>query len=128
MNQNLKYLIYGIILLGGGFYLGRMVGISQTYMETASALAFSHFNGASTNLNSHITLLQLMEAGDYKKVSEKLEALVDVDLIALSEYKPLTPLKNDILKSIERAKGHREKYPSTSKSPETVKKAFDLVK
>ena len=71
MNQNLKNSIYGIILLGGGLYLGRMIGITQTYMETGKALTFSYFNGASTNLNTHVMLLNLIEARDYKMVSGK---------------------------------------------------------
>jgi len=97
MNQNLKNSIYGIILLGGGLYLGRMIGMTQTYMDTGKALTFSYFNGASTNLNTHITLLNLMHARDYEKVSGKLENLVDVDLIALSGYSaPPAPLKDDV--------------------------------
>jgi hypothetical protein len=132
MNQNLKNSIYGIILLGGGLYLGRMIGMTQTYMDTGKALTFSYFNGASTNLNTHITLLNLMHARDYEKVSGKLENLVDVDLIALSGYSaPPAPLKDDVLRAIEKAKEYRKKHPRPDTTPETVKateKAFNLVK
>jgi hypothetical protein len=132
MNQNLKNSIYGIILLGGGLYLGRMIGMTQTYMDTGKALTFSYFNGASTNLNTHITLLNLMHARDYEKVSGKLENLVDVDLIALSGYSaPPAPLKDDVLRAIEKAKEYRKKHPRSDTTPETLKateKAFNLVK
>ena len=132
MNQNVKNSIYGIILLGGGLYLGRMIGIAQTYMETGKALTFSYFNGASTNLNTHITLLKLIEERDYTKVSNKLENLVDIDLIALSGYSaPPAPLKDDVLRAIEKAKDYRKSHPRTNTAPEVVKateKAFNLLK
>ena len=58
--------------------------------------------------------------------------MVDVDLIALSGYSaPPAPLKDDVLRAIEKAKEYRKNHPRTDTTPETVKateKAFNLVK
>jgi hypothetical protein len=131
MNQNVKHFIYGAILLGGGLYLGHLFGRIETYRETGGIIASSHFNEASANLNMHITLLQLLHNKDIKSASDKLEALVDGDLTALSQY-PVhkTPCKDDVQKAIEKAKEYREKYPVSNRSKEVtgaVGKAFDLA-
>lgn len=131
MNQNLKQFIYGAILLGGGLYLGQLYGKVDTLRTTGGMLVSSHYDGASNNLNTHISLLQSIQANDIKSTTDKLEKLVDTDLMALSQYSPpQTPCKTEIQKSIEKAKEYREKHPVSNRSQEvinTINKAFSLV-
>jgi hypothetical protein len=131
MNQNVKHFIYGVILLGGGLYFGHSFGRFSAYRETGSMISSSHFNRASANLNMHITLLQLLHEKDIKTASDKLESLVDGDLIALARY-PVhkSPCKDDVQKAIEKAKEYREKYPVSNRSKEVtdaVRRTFDLI-
>lgn len=133
MNQNLKQFIYGAILLGGGLYLGNMIGAARVYKDTSGIITNQLFQGASTNLNLHLKLLELLQSKEEEKVIGKLEALIDGDLIALADYSKVpAPMRStEILKPIEKAKAYRAKKPSTTTSPEVaaeIKKAFDLVK
>jgi len=132
MNHKLKQFIYGVILLGGGLFFGRMIGIAEVSSDTAATVYDLYFTGSSTNLNSHINLLNLLKANETAKCQTKLENLVDVDLIALAEYSKVSPSnrKKEILKPIEKAKAYRQKYPSNASEgvSATIKKTLDLVK
>jgi len=132
MNQKLKQLIFGVILLGGGLFLGRMIGTAEFYKETAGTVSELYFEGASTNLNSHVTLLNLLRTNETEKCQKQLESLVDVDLLALAEYSkvPKSARKVEILKSIQKAKEYRQKYPSNASEEvsASIKKTLDLVK
>jgi hypothetical protein len=133
MNQNLKQFIYGAILLGGGLYLGRMIGTAEAYKETSGIIASQMFDGASTNLKLHLNLLKLIEADEIQKTSGKLDNLVDLDLMALAQYSevPKNHRSPEILKSIEEAKEYRQKHPKKYDDKgvsDTIKKAMDLVK
>lgn len=133
MNQNLKQFIYGAILLGGGLYLGRMIGVAETYKETSGIIASQLFNGASANLNLHLNLLKLLETNEIQKTSGKLDNLVDLNLMALAQYSevPQNHRSPEILKSIEKAKEYRQKHPKEYGDKgvsDSIKKALDLVK
>jgi hypothetical protein len=133
VNQNLKQFIYAIILLGGGLYLGKMYGTIETYKETGRIIVGSHFDEATTNLDMHITILQLLYARDFKGVSENLENLVDGDLVALAKYadRPERYRIPSIKNSIEKAKQYRQEHSRTNQSAEVssaVKKVFESVK
>jgi hypothetical protein len=133
MNQKLKQLIYGTLLLGGGLFSGEMIGAAQADKETSGELAELYYRGASTNLNLHLKLLDLLQSNEKEKVIGKLEVLIDCDLIALADYSnvPANLRSPEILKPIEKAKMYREKHPSASTSPEVnaaINKALDLVK
>lgn len=133
MNQTLKKIILVTCLLGGGLFLGNMIGSARVYNETAGTVQDLTFRGASTNLNLHLKLLELLQANEKEKVIVKLEAIVDGDLMALAEYSkvPAKLRSPEILKPIEKAKAYRAKNASTAKSPEVaadIKKALDLVK
>ena len=133
MSQNMKQFIYGAILLGGGLYLGNMIGAARVYKDTSGIIANQLFQGASTNLNLHLNLLELLQSKEEEKVIRKLEALIDGDLVALADYSkvPAAMRSTEILLPIEKAKAYRAKKPSATTSPEVsadIKKAFDLVK
>ena len=132
MNPKLKQFIYGVILLGGGVIIGRMIGTAEAYKETASTVSEMYFTGASSNLNLHISLLNLLKKNETEKCQKFIESLVDADLIALAEYSkvPGKDRKDEILKPIEKAKEYRQKHPSNSSGDvsATIKKTLDLVK
>lgn len=133
MNQTLKKIILVTILLGSGLFLGNMIGSARGYKETTGTVQDLSFRGASTNLNLHLKLLELLRSNEKEKVIGKLETLVDCDLMALAEYSkvPSNLRSSEILKPIEKAKAYRAKIPSTATSPEVaadIKKTLDLVK
>lgn len=132
MNQNLKHFIYGAILLGGGLYLGSQYGQVKMLKATSSIVSSSHFDTASSNLDLHIYLLKKLQADDKQKLSQKLEELVNADLMALAEYSEMPSNRRmpSILKSIKNAKEYRQSHPVTvqnEKVSKDIKKAFDLV-
>lgn len=132
MNQNLKHFVYGVILLGGGLYLGSQYGQVKMLKETSSIISSSHFDSASSNLDLHIYLLKQLQADDKQKLSQKLEELVNADLMALAEYSEMPSNRRmpSILKSIKNAKDYRQAHPITvqnDKVSKDIKKAFDLV-
>lgn len=133
MNQNLKQFIYGAILLGGGLYLGNMIGGARMLKETSGIITSSHFDTASSNLDLHIYLLKQLQANDTQKLSQKLEELVNADLMALAEYSEMPSNRRmpSILNSIKNAKEYRQAHPvaiQNDKTSKDIEKAFDLVK
>lgn len=132
MNQNLKHCIYGAILLGGGLYLGSQYGQVKMLKATASIVSSSHFDTASSNLDLHIYLLKQLQADDKQKLTQKLEELVNADLMALAEYSEMPSNRRmpSILKSIKNAKEYRQAHPAivqNDKVSKDIKRAFDLV-
>jgi hypothetical protein len=133
MNQNLKQFIYGAILLGGGLYLGNMIGGARMLKETSGIITSSHFYTASSDLDLHIYLLKQLQANDTQKLSQKLEELVNADLIALAEYSEMPSNRRlpSILKSIKNAKEYRQAHQvaiQNDKDSKDITKVFDLVK
>ena len=129
MNQKLKQTIYGVVLLGGGIFIGSLIDIA----DTTTSMTDMYFNSASSNLKLHVTLLNLLKANNTEKCNRLLEGLVDADLIVLADYSKIPKSKRsiEVLKPIEKAKEYRQKYPEPNKSEAvsaTIKKTFDLVK
>jgi hypothetical protein len=133
MNQNLKQCIYGAILLGGGLYLGNLYGQVDMLKATSSIVAGSHFDAAASNLDLHISLLNKLQANDTQKLSEKLEDLVNADLVALAQYSEVPSNRRMplIIKSIKSAKEYRQTHPvaiQNDKVSKDIAKTFEIVK
>jgi hypothetical protein len=84
MNQRLKLVLLGILLLVGGIAVGRMIGMAEAYKKTAQDLSDQYYRRAESNLNTHLRLLQLLQGKENDRAAQVLERLVDVDVMALS--------------------------------------------
>ena len=129
MNPFVKQAIFGAILFVAGVSFGWIIGTVKTYQETAGIIAESGFKNAATGLDQHVTLLHLLHAKDHQPAVDKLEALVDADLVMLAQYPtPIIPSEDKIVQSIIKTKEYREKYPVTGRSAEVtaaIGKAFE---
>jgi hypothetical protein len=110
MNRNLAQVVIALLLLGAGLYVGRLVGVAEVYKKTAAILPGEHLREASVNLNSHLSLLELLRAKQDGQATAKLERMLDVDLRELSRF-----TKEDIKKQnpelptlIDKAKQYRQ--------------------
>jgi hypothetical protein len=120
-------------LLGGGLYLGSKYGEVKMLKTTSGIIAGAHFDTVSSNLDLNIYLLKQLQANDTQKLSQKLEELVNADLMALAEYSEMPSNRRmpSVLKSIKNAKEYRQAHPvaiQNEKVSKDITKAFDLVK
>ena len=113
MNQNFKQFIYGCILLGGGLYLGYLLGSTNALKVQSQIIASHHLNATSERVSTYVDLLTLLHSNETGKASNNLEKLLAVNLTELSKYseQPAIRLSPSIMKSIEKAKRYRQQYP-----------------
>lgn len=129
MNPNIRQLLFGVVFFIAGVSLGWVVGTVKTYKETAGIVAEAEFKQAAADLEMHIALLQALHADDYRTVSDRLEEMVDGDLVALAHYPAsILPSEDKIIQTIVKAKQYRDRYPVAGRSAEVstaIDKAFE---
>jgi hypothetical protein len=113
MNQRLKLVLYGIILLVGGIAVGRMIGMAEAYKKTSQDLADQYYRRAAANLNTHLGLLQTLQSNEKDKAAQQLVRLVDVDVMALSRKSEIPAERRpEIERLLAKAKEVRQKTPA----------------
>jgi len=114
MNKNLQLIIFALVLLAVGIFVGRLIGVAETYKKTSGLATRQYYRGVAADLTAHRQLLELYQANQKEKLGQKLENLIDAELRALDRYSnvPVKDRNPEVVELIQRAKEYQQKPPA----------------